>query len=262
MHKDIKYLIEGKAPVREIKDALEHIDFDSIEVQAHHLLSDPRKSVVTLGEQLLKKRDRLLTERKRMEKMFEFESNLQSKGFVHIAGVDEVGRGPLIGPVVAGAVILDLSKDWSGINDSKKLSEEKRAFFYEKIINEAVAFAVGFSSHETIDEVNILNATKLAMKEAVDQIEADFLLIDAVKLTDISIEQMAIVKGDLKSASIAAASILAKVTRDRYMMKLHAQYPMYDFINNKGYGTPSHYRAIEQFGLLPEHRRSFLKTMI
>jgi ribonuclease HII len=233
---------------------------------AEVLKRDARKAVYALGIRLEKKMDNQRKEEERLRLLFSFEDRAQTNGFFQIAGIDEVGRGPLIGPVVAACVILDRGQDWSGVDDSKKLSEKKREMLYEKIVNHSV-YGIGSAEASEINEINILNATKMAMKRAIEDLAInfggmvpDYLLIDAVKLADISIKQEAIIKGDSKSASIAAASIVAKVTRDRMMAVLHEIYPEYDFINNKGYGTPQHYKALEMHGMLDEHRRSFLKN--
>ena len=190
--------------------------------------------------------------------MREYEEELNSKGINLIAGVDEVGRGPLIGSVVAAAVILPSGFYMSEINDSKKLSENKREELYPIIIEKAVSVGIGVVDSETIDKVNILNATKMAMKMAINNlsVKPEHVLIDAVKL-DIDIPYTAIIKGDAKSESIAAASIVAKVYRDNMMKELDKEYPMYDFKSNKGYGTKKHIEAIKKYGVLKEHRKTF-----
>lgn len=261
MSNRLKVLIESKAPIAELKAEVAEVAVMDIPDAVTYLKTDARKGVHKLAEQLEKRLEKVEAEKARVENLFAFERAAWSKGFTRVAGVDEVGRGPLVGPVVAAAVILDGSVDWSGIDDSKKLSEAKRDYFYEKITTHAIAWHVGVVAPDVIDTVNILNATKLAMKQAINPLSSDYLLIDAVRLTDIPIEQEAIIKGDARSASIAAASIVAKVTRDRYMKTLHLEHPQYDFENNKGYGTPAHYAAIRKYGLIEEHRRSFLKNM-
>lgn len=190
--------------------------------------------------------------------MREYEEELNSKGINLIAGVDEVGRGPLIGSVVAAAVILPSGFYMSEINDSKKLSEKKREELYPIIMEKAVSVGIGVVDSETIDRVNILNATKMAMKMAINNlsVKPEHVLIDAVKL-DIDIPYTAIIKGDAKSESIAAASIVAKVYRDNMMKELDKEYPMYDFKSNKGYGTKKHIEAIKKYGVLKEHRKTF-----
>lgn len=190
--------------------------------------------------------------------MKEFENELYNNGINFIAGIDEVGRGPLVGPVVTAAVILPKDFYDERINDSKKLTEKKRELLYDVIMENALSVGIGISSPEVIDEINILNATKKAMIEAINNlsIKPEHLLIDAVKL-DIDIPQTSIIKGDAKSQSIASASIIAKVTRDRMMLELDKKYPMYDFKHNKGYGTKKHIEALYKYGPLKEHRKSF-----
>ena len=190
--------------------------------------------------------------------MKEYENELYDKGIKYIAGVDEVGRGPLVGPVVTAAVILPKDFYDERINDSKKLTEKKRELLYDVIMKNAISVGIGISSEKIIDEINILEATKRAMKEAINNlnVKPEHLLIDAVKL-DLDIPQTSIIKGDAKSESIAAASIVAKVIRDRMMYELDAKYPMYDFKNNKGYGTKKHITAIREYGIIDEHRKTF-----
>lgn len=190
--------------------------------------------------------------------MKEFENELYENGIKYIAGIDEVGRGPLVGPVVTAAVILPREFYDERINDSKKLTEKKRELLYDVIMENAVSVGIGISSEDVIDEINILEATKKAMIEAVNNlsVKPEHLLIDAVKL-NIDIPQTPIIKGDAKSESIAAASIVAKVTRDRMMVELDKMHPEYDFKHNKGYGTKKHIEAIEKYGILKEHRKTF-----
>jgi ribonuclease HII len=190
--------------------------------------------------------------------MKEFENELYENGIKYIAGIDEVGRGPLVGPVVTAAVILPREFYDERINDSKKLTEKKRELLYDVIMENAVSVGIGISSEDVIDKINILEATKKAMIEAVNNlsVKPEHLLIDAVKL-NIDIPQTPIIKGDAKSESIAAASIVAKVTRDRMMIELDKEHPEYDFKHNKGYGTKKHIEAIEKYGILKEHRKTF-----
>lgn len=190
--------------------------------------------------------------------MKEFETELYNKGINFIAGIDEVGRGPLVGPVVTAAVILPKDFYDERINDSKKLTEKKRELLYDVIMENAISVGIGISSENVIDEINILNATKRAMLEAVNNlsIKPEHLLIDAVKLNT-DIPQTSIIKGDAKSESIAAASIIAKVTRDRMMIELDKIHPEYDFKHNKGYGTKKHIEAIRKYGIIKEHRKTF-----
>lgn len=190
--------------------------------------------------------------------MKEFEDELYLKGINYIAGVDEVGRGPLVGPVVTAAVILPKDFIDERINDSKKLTEKKRELLYNVIMENAISVGIGMSSNEVIDEINILEATKKAMIEAISNlnVKPEHILIDAVKL-NVDIPSTSIIKGDAKSQSIAAASIIAKVTRDRMMVELDKEHPEYDFKHNKGYGTKKHIDAIYKYGVLPEHRKTF-----
>lgn len=190
--------------------------------------------------------------------MKEFEIELYNNGINFIAGIDEVGRGPLVGPVVTAAVILPKDFYDERINDSKKLTEKKRELLYDVIMENAISVGVGISSENVIDEINILNATKRAMLEAVNNlsVKPEHLLIDAVKLNT-DIPQTSIIKGDAKSESIAAASIIAKVTRDRMMIELDKIHPEYDFKHNKGYGTKKHIEAIRKYGIIKEHRKTF-----
>ena len=190
--------------------------------------------------------------------MKEYEQELYDKGITLIAGVDEVGRGPLVGPVVTSAVILPVDYYDERINDSKKITEKKREMLFDVIKENALSIGIGISSEKVIDEINILEATKKAMKEAINNldIKPEHVLIDAVKL-DIDIPSTSIIKGDAKSQSIAAASIIAKVTRDRMMIELDKEHPEYDFKHNKGYGTKKHIEAIYKYGVLDNHRKTF-----
>ena len=189
-----------------------------------------------------------------------YERELREKGISFIAGVDEVGRGPLVGPVVAACVVLPEQFNLDGLTDSKKLSEKKRDFFFEEIKRVALGIGVGIISEKKIDEVNIYEATKLAMKEAINDClnncKIEHILIDAMPL-ELDIPTTSIIKGDLKSITISAASVIAKVTRDRMLDELDEKFPMYDFKKNKGYPTKKHLAAIEEYGVLPEHRRSY-----
>ena len=192
---------------------------------------------------------------------FSFENEARSNGFSLVCGIDEAGRGPLCGPVCAAAVILPPGFQPEGINDSKKLSEKKREVLFDVIVENAVAYSVKMVPASEIDEINILQATFKAMRECVKALDPkpDFALIDGNRSPSLEIPERLVVKGDAKSVSIAAASILAKVSRDRYMLELDKLYPQYRFSKHKGYGTKLHYEMIEEFGLCPEHRRSFLK---
>ncbi|MBO4954760.1 MAG: ribonuclease HII [Clostridia bacterium] len=192
------------------------------------------------------------------------EDALREEGFLSVAGLDEVGRGPLAGPVCAAAVILPPNSEWEGLNDSKKLSAKKRDLLFEQIKSGAIAYAVGLIEPEKIDEVNILNASFLAMKQAMEQLSVtpDHLLIDGNQCRFLPEPYTCIIKGDSKVASIAAASIIAKVTRDRLMDEYDAIYPQYGFKKHKGYPTKEHIEAVRTYGPCPIHRRSFLKKIL
>lgn len=193
--------------------------------------------------------------------MWEFEQKYLDAGYKLICGVDEAGRGSLAGPVCAAAVILPPNIDIPGLNDSKKLSDKKRRELFPIICEKAIAYGIAFATHEEIDEINILQATYLAMERAIGQLKpkADFALIDGNRAKDFGIPLETVVGGDGRSASIAAASVLAKVTRDNYMMEMAEKYPEYGFEIHKGYGTKAHYAALTQFGTCPIHRTTFLK---
>ena len=223
---------------------------------------DTRKGVVSLCEKAKKDFKKLHAERERIESLKVYEREYEHLGY--ICGIDEVGRGPFAGPVVAAAVILPKDCDILYLNDSKKLSEKKRELLYDEIYEKAVAIGIGMSSEEVIDEINILQATYKAMQQAISKlsIKPDLLLNDAVTIPDVEIEQVPIIKGDAKSASIAAASIVAKVTRDRMMKEYDTIYPGYDFAKNKGYGTKAHIEGIKKQGICDIHRRTFVKKYI
>ena len=209
------------------------------------------------------KEERLAAERARIEAMKEYEHKYENE-YKLIAGIDEVGRGPFAGPVYAAAVILPRDEEILYLNDSKKLSEKKREELYDVIMEKAVAVGIGYRDNKRIDEINILQATFEAMRDAVANLKEkpDLLLNDAVIIPMINIEQVKIIKGDAKSVSIAAASIVAKVTRDRYMAGLDKEYPGYGFAKNKGYGTAEHIKALKELGPTPVHRRSFIHSYI
>ena len=190
--------------------------------------------------------------------MLEYENELYDKGYKYICGIDEVGRGPLLGPVVTAAVILPIGYFNPEIKDSKKLSEKKREKLYDIIKKDAISIGIGIVDEKKIDEINIYEATKVAMKMAIDNLDVkpDYVLIDAMKL-DINIPSSSIIKGDAKSESIASASIIAKVTRDRMLDEIDLEYPMYDLKNNKGYGTKKHLEALKKYGPCKYHRYSY-----
>lgn len=216
------------------------------------------------------KQEREQVLREKLQTMQVYERDLRAAGKRYIAGVDEVGRGPLAGPVVAACVVLPEDFDVLGVDDSKKLSEKKREQLYDAILSEALAYGIGMQDNASIDEINILEATKEAMRCAIIEAEQrlrektgcgiDHILIDALTLREVAIPQSGIIKGDSASLSIAAASILAKVTRDRMMVEYDSIYPGYAFAKNKGYGTKAHYEGLQAQGMTPIHRRSFLKN--
>lgn len=195
---------------------------------------------------------------------YDFEKQAIADGYKLVCGIDEAGRGPLCGPVCAAAVILPLDCEIEGINDSKKLSEKKREMLFDIITEKAIAYAVYMADAQTIDRINILQATFLAMRNAVEglSVKPDIALIDGNGKPGLDIEERTVVKGDAKSVSIAAASILAKVSRDRYMLEMDKQYPEYQFAKHKGYGTKLHYEMLAEHGVSPIHRRTFLKKIL
>jgi len=219
----------------------------------------------------MKKEEREELLKQKLETMLVYERALWDKGVFHVAGVDEVGRGPLAGPVCAACVVLPRDFDIIGIDDSKKLSEKRRVELYAKIIEQATAYGVGLIGNERIDEINILEATKEAMLIAIgdagemlaervgEDTKIGHLLIDALKLPEAGIPGTAVIKGDEKCVSVAAASIVAKVTRDRIMTEFDSIYPGYGFASNKGYGTEAHYAGLKALGRTPIHRLTFLK---
>lgn len=196
--------------------------------------------------------------------LFVYENDLRRMGYKYICGIDEAGRGPLAGPVFAAAVILPENCEIEGLNDSKKLSEKKREELFPIICEKAVAYSIAFATEEEIDEVNILNATFLAMKRAQEglKIPCDYALVDGNRMPPLNVEAETIIKGDAKSASIAAASILAKVSRDRVMYEIDKIYPEYNFAKHKGYGTKIHVEALQKYGPCKVHRRTFLKKIL
>lgn len=206
-----------------------------------------------------------IEEEQRIRDMYIYEQELHNSGYINIAGVDEAGRGPLCGPVVAAAVILPDNLYIEGINDSKKLSEKKREKIFEEIMNnKEILYGIGISDVDVIESQNILNATKIAMKQAINNINVkpDYVIIDGNQSIGIDIPSQTLVSGDSKSASIAAASIIAKVTRDRMMQKYDKEYPEYNFGKHKGYGTKIHIEAIQKYGLCKIHRPSFCKHFV
>jgi len=249
-------------PINAIKAIYKETDIYALDTFIKCYEEDDRFGVKHLLEQARKKIDAYKLELDRMSRMCSYE---QKYGHLEcICGIDEVGRGPLAGPVVTAAVILKKDTKLLYINDSKKLSEKMRERLYDQIMNEAIAVSIGLESVETIDTINILQATYKAMKKAVNglEIQPDILLVDAVTIPDVKIKQLSIIKGDEKSISIAAASIIAKVTRDRMMQDYHELFPAYDFDKNKGYGSLTHIEAIKKVGPCSIHRKSFIKNFV
>lgn len=241
--KDIKALLEGPKGASYVELAK----------------ADSRVSVQKLGAAFIKKQEKLLMEQQRLMSMYDYEGMFYDEGLYHVAGVDEVGRGPIAGPVTVAAVILPPMTMIPGLNDSKKLSEEKREALYDIIMEQAVAVSCVSYDAEKIDELNIYEATRQAMYEAIRTlpVKAEAVVVDAMKLPELTIPVESIIKGDSKSANIAAASIIAKVSRDRFMKSLDEEYAGYGFGIHKGYYTELHKEAIEQQGITPLHRKSF-----
>lgn len=247
--------------IQEIKEELKTAGQTELLKLIDFYAQDKRKGVQTAVAQARKQMEALEKEKQRIEAMKSFEHQYEHLGYV--CGIDEVGRGPFAGPVVAGAVILPKDCDILYINDSKKLSEKKREELYEEIMEKAVAVQVGYASPARIDEINILQATYEAMREAISKLPVtpQILLNDAVTIPGITIPQVPIIKGDAKSVSIAAASIIAKVTRDRLMREYDKIMPEYGFASNKGYGSREHIEALRTYGATPIHRKSFIKNV-
>lgn len=248
--------------ISEIKNIFQAAVLEELPAFIKTYEKDPRPGVAVFVKRAKKRLDDHERELLRTEKMKEYERKYES--FSWICGIDEVGRGPLAGPVVAGAVILPKDCDILYLNDSKQLSEKKREELYAVIMEKAVAVGLGFVAPERIDQINILQATYEAMREAISKLDPqpDLLLNDAVTIPKVTIRQIPIIKGDAKSVSIAAASIVAKVTRDRLMVQYEEVYPGYGFASNKGYGAQVHLDALKKYGPTPIHRRSFIKNLL
>ena len=249
--------------IKEVKERLAMID-ELDHPLFEELILDGRAGVQAAISKRKRELQKQVDEDLRLEEMLAYEKELYAQGIDLIAGVDEVGRGPLAGPVVASAVILPKACKIPGLNDSKKIPKSKHKEIYEAVLQNAVAIGIGIKDNQVIDQVNIYEATKLAMMEAIGQLDPQpqHLLIDAMKL-DLPISQTSIIKGDANSLSIAAASIVAKVTRDQMMEEFDKEYPGYDFAKNAGYGTANHLAGLDQLGVTPIHRRSFepIKSM-
>ncbi len=248
--------------ISEIRLEFEQAGIEELADLMEKYREDPRSGVVGLIAKYEKRQEALEKERMRLKEMRIFEE--QYKAYDCICGIDEAGRGPLAGPVVAGAVILPKDCEILYLNDSKKLSEKKREELYVEITQKAFAWAVGYASPQRIDEINILQATYEAMREAVGNLKMkpDLLLNDAVRIPKVEIPQIPIIKGDARSVSIAAASIIAKVTRDRLMKEYDAMMPEYGFAGHKGYGSKSHIEAIKTYGPSLIHRKTFISKWI
>ncbi|MCI5494051.1 MAG: ribonuclease HII [Lachnospiraceae bacterium] len=248
--------------IGEIKNELQAAEDTMLPSFIAQYKDDTRSGVQALVEKAKKRLDKLEKEKERIWKLKKYEREYEACGY--ICGIDEVGRGPLAGPVVAGAVILPKDCEILYINDSKKLSEKKREELYDVIMEQAVATGIGMASPARIDEINILQATYEAMREAIHKlsVQPDILLNDAVTIPEVQIRQVPIIKGDAKSISIGAASIIAKVTRDRLMVEYDKIMPEYDFASNKGYGSAAHIEALKKYGPSPIHRASFIRNFV
>lgn len=248
--------------ISEIKTIFQAAELNELPAFIKTYEQDRRSMVVSLVKRAHKRLEDYEKELARTEKMKEYERKYASCSW--ICGIDEVGRGPLAGPVVAGAVILPKDCDILYLNDSKQLSEKRREELYTIIVEKAVSTGLGFVAPERIDEINILQATYEAMREAISKLDPqpEILLNDAVTIPQIAIRQVPIIKGDAKSISIAAASIIAKVTRDRLMVSYDEIYPEYGFASNKGYGAKAHLDALKKYGPTPIHRRTFIKNLL
>ena len=245
------------ATIKEIQQRLELVT-DLADPFLAEEANDPRSGVQKAIEKRKRAIQAELDEDLRLEQMLRYEKELYKAGYQAIAGIDEVGRGPLAGPVVAVAVILPLGCKIKGLNDSKKIPKKKHQEIYQAVMDKALAVGIGLMDSNIIDQVNIYEATKLAMKEALSKLslKPDYLLIDAMKL-DVEIPQESIIKGDANSLSIAAASIVAKITRDKLMADYDKEFPRYGFAKNAGYGTKSHLQGLERNGVTPIHRKTF-----
>ena len=259
---EIKKIGEIKAELEFLGAVATRENFTQIQAFVDSYKVDERGGVQKIVATAEKRLEKYLAELDRTESIKKYEK--QYDNYLYICGIDEVGRGPLAGPVVAGAVILPKNCDILYINDSKKLSAAKREELYDEIMEKAVATGLGFVGPERIDEINILQATYEAMRQAISKLDPqpDLLLNDAVTIPGLTMEQVPIIKGDAKSISIGAASIIAKVTRDRLMEEYDRLYPQYGFASNKGYGSAEHIAAIKEYGPTPIHRKSFIKNFI
>jgi len=249
--------------VKQVKNKIEKLALNEAKELIDVLEADERKSINKIAKKIKKEINAVVKEKERIKRLWAYEKEV-SKNIALVAGIDEVGRGPLAGPVVCAAVILPKDYEFIGINDSKKVKKADRERLFKEINEKAIAVGIGICDEKIIDDINILEATKRGMKKAVADLKEkpEFLLIDALTLDDIPINQKGIVKGDTKSVSIAAASIIAKVTRDRIMYNYDSKYPGYGFLTNVGYGTQEHRDALQALGPTPIHRKSFIKNLI
>lgn len=248
--------------IGEIKDLFKNAKTEELPTLIERFANDERTGVKKLVAGAKKRIEAFEKEVERTYRMKEYERKYDNCRY--ICGVDEVGRGPLAGPLVAAAVILPKDEDIYYLNDSKQLSEKKREQLFEEIMEKAIAVGIGFADEKCIDEINVLQADYVAMREAISKlcVKPDILLNDAVTIPEVEITQVPIIKGDAKSVSIAAASIVAKVTRDRFMIEMDQKYPGYGFAGNKGYGSAQHIQRIKEAGPTPIHRRTFIKNFI
>lgn len=251
-----------KKSIGEISEVYKQADISMLPAFIEEFNEDERNGVQTLVNRAKKRLDDLEKEKKRMYEMFSYERKYAE--YEYICGVDEVGCGPLAGPVVSAAVILPKDCDILYLNDSKKLTENKREEIFDEIMAKAVSVGIGFATPERIDEINIRQADFEAMRMALSKlsVEPDFIMVDGYPIGGVEKKQISIVKGDAKSASIAAASIIAKVTRDRLMTEYDAVFPGYGFASNKGYGSAEHIQAIKELGPTPIHRKTFIKNFV
>lgn len=259
---EIKKIGEIKAELENLGTVVSKTNQTQMQAFIDSYKADERGGVQKIVAAAEKRLEKYYAELERTESIKKYEKEYDN--YVYICGIDEVGRGPLAGPVVAGAVILPKDCDILYINDSKKLSAAKREELYDEIMEKAVSTGLGFVSPERIDEINILQATYEAMRQAIEKLspQPDLLLNDAVTIPGLSMKQVPIIKGDAKSISIGAASIIGKVTRDRLMEEYDRMFPEYGFASNKGYGSAEHIKAIKEYGPTPIHRMTFIKNFI
>ena len=253
----------GEKKITEIQKEYKEASIELLPDFIQEYINDGRPGVSKIIGQAQKRMEKLRVEKERIERLKEYEYKYWEQ-YDNIGGIDEVGRGPLAGPVVTACVILPKDCDILYINDSKKLTAAKREELYEEIMEKAISVSIGAASEERIDDINILQATYEAMRQAIEEckVEPQLLLNDAVTIPQVKIPQVPIIKGDAKSISIGAASIIAKVTRDRMMVEYDSIFPEYHFANNKGYGSAEHIEALKKYGPCPIHRRSFIGNFV